>query len=198
MIVVEYKLTGIEALTRMQVVNAVKRALRRLGEYWHEAFAWKRFTPLAYSEYGFKTRKSWYDEKKKKWFGEALPLVFSGEAREQLLSESTKARIRVTRDSVSIPMPTKLNQYNPEGPKLPDEVRRVSRAELNILQENMVLWIEQELNNEVPAHLRNQGFLGGGTASVKMVRYRGPRNTTLPLNRPANSSANPVERRKAA
>lgn len=186
MIVVEYKLTGIETLTRMEVVNAVKRALRRLGEYWHEAFAWKRFTREGFFEYGFKLRKLSYDKKKRRHFGEALPLVFSGEAREQLLSESTKARIKVTRDTVRIPMPTKLNQYNPKGPNLPEEVRRISRSELNVLQENLVIWIEQELNREVPAHLRNKGFTGGTVKSLSLKTFRGKRN------------ANPVERRKAA
>jgi hypothetical protein len=64
MIVVEYKLTGIELLTRTQVNNAAKHALRRVGEYWHEAFAWKRFTPLGFTEYGFKRRTIKYMRRK--------------------------------------------------------------------------------------------------------------------------------------
>lgn len=186
MIVIEYKLTGIELLTRSQVINAVKRALRKMGEYWHEAFAWKRFTRAAYSEYGFKPRALKYEKRKKTKFGEALPLVFSGEARGQLLSESTKARIKVTRDTVRIPMPTKLNQYNPKGPNMPEEVRKVSRAELDVLQENLVIWIEDELNAEVPAHLRNRGFIGGKVKRLKLTGFR------------QRKSANPVERQKAA
>lgn len=186
MIVVEYKLTGIEVLTRMQVINAVKRALHKLGEYWHDAFAWKRFTRQAYTEYGFRPRKLRYDRRKKSKFGEALPIVFSGEAREKLLSEGTKGRIRTTRDTVRIPMPTKLNRYNPKGPNLPDEVRRVSRAELNILQDNLVFWIEEELNREVPQHLRNQGYTGGQVRSLKLSGFRPQR------------SADPVQQRHAA
>lgn len=187
MIVVEYKLTGIELLTRMQVVNAVKRGLRRMGEYWHEAFAWKRFTVAGGNEYGFKPRRLSYHNKKVKWFGEALPLVFSGETREQLLGESTKARIKVTRDTVRIPMPTRINQFvSPYGVKPAEEIRRVSRAELNVLQDNLVLWIEDELSREVPVHLRNKGFTGGRVKSLGLKTFRGKRN------------ANPVERRKAA
>lgn len=187
MIVVDYKLTGIELLTRMQVVNAVKRALRRMGEYWHEAFAWKRFTAEGGQEYGFKPRRYTYDNKKRKYFGEALPLVFRGDTRDELLSENTKARIRVTRDTVRIPMPTRINQFvSRYGIKPADEIKRVSRAELDVLQENLVVWIEGELNSEVPAHLRNQGFTGGSVKRLSIKTFRGKRN------------ANPVERRKAA
>lgn len=186
MIVVEYKLTGVEVLTRMQTVNAVKAALRRMGEYWHEAFAWKRFTPIAYAEYGFRRRSNRYEFKKRVKFGEALPLVYSGEAREELLSESTKSRIRVTRDTVRIPMPTKLNRYNPKGPVMPDEVRKVSRAELNLLQDNLVIDIEDELDKAVPVHLRNRGIVGGRVKRLRLTNFR------------PKPSADPVERRKAA
>lgn len=185
MIVVDYKLTGIELLTRSQVINAVKRALRSLGEYWHDAYAWKRFTPQGAVEYGFRPRSAKYNRRKLRKFGEALPLVFSGETRDELLSENTKARIRVTRDTVRIPMPTKLNRYNPAGPTLPEEVRRVSRAELNTLQAHLVTWIEDEINSEVPSHLRQRGFTGGQVVRAKLTNFRRP-------------SANPVERRKAA
>lgn len=186
MIVVDYKLTGTEVLSRMQVVNAAKRALQRLGEYWHDAYAWKRFTAAGAAEYGFRQRSAKYSRRKLRQFGEALPLVFSGEAREELLSERTKTSIRVTRDTVRIPMPTKLNRYNPAGPNLPEEVRKVSRAELNTLQENLVLWLENELNREVPSHLRARGFVGGQVVRAKLTNFR---------KRP---SGNPVERRKAA
>lgn len=186
MIVIDYKLTGIEVLTRMQVINAVKRALRKLGEYWCDAFAWKRFTVEGAREYGFKPRKIKYNRRKRGKFGVALPLVYSGEAREQLLGNSTKNRIRTTRDTVRIPMPTKLNRYNPKGPNLPEEVRRASRAELNVLQENLVIDIEDELEKEVPAHLRNRGFTGGRVKRLKLTGFR------------PKPSANPVERRQAA
>jgi hypothetical protein len=143
-IVLEYKLTGIELLTRMQVVNAMKAALRATGEYWHEAFAWKRFTPLGFTEYGFEPRSRKYNEAKLLHYGHTNPLVATGEGREEALSESTKSRIRVTRDSVTIPLPTKFNLYNPKGPNMADEVRAVSKQELSILEENLVINIERD------------------------------------------------------
>lgn len=184
MIVLEYKLTGIELLQRMQVVNAMKRALRRMGEYWHEAYAWKRFTPLGFTEYGFRPRSIKYTKAKLKHWGHANPLVASGEGRDEALSESTKARIRVTRDSVTIPLPRKFNLYNPKGPNMADEVRAVSSAELRQLEENLVIYIEDELDKEVPAHLRNRGEIGGRVKSLELKRFR--------------PSGNPVTRRAAA
>lgn len=187
MIVVEYKLTGLEVLTRTQVVNAVKRALKRLGEYWHDAFAWKRFTVPGAFEYGFAPRSLKYQQRKKHKFGEALPLVFSGDTREMLLSDNTKQRITSTRDKVTIPMPTNINQYKPKGGvDIGEEIRKVSRSELNTLQDNLVFLIEDELDKEVPANLRNRGFSGGRVQSLKLSNFR------------PKPSANPVERRAAA
>lgn len=187
MIVVEYRLTGIEVLTRTQVINAVKRALVRIGEYWHEAFAWKRFTVAGAQEYGFKPRKLSYNRKKARKFGEALPLFFSGETSQLLLSDDTRRRITSTRDKVTIPMPTNINQYKPNsGISIVDEIRKISRAELNILQDNLVVLINEELDKEVPANLRNRGFSGGHVQSLKLTNFR------------AKPNANPVERRAAA
>jgi hypothetical protein len=191
-IVIEYQLTGIEVLTRIQVVNALKAALRSLGEYWHEAFAWKRFTPLGYSEYGFRPRTLKYDRAKQRHLGHTNPLlgsgkrkgVFIGHGRDELLSESTKTRIRVTRDSVTIPMPRKFNQYNPKGPNMSEEVRTVSTGELRQLEENLVLYIEEELDRAVPVHLRNRGEIGGRVESLELKTFR-PFRTFSPAQRRA-------------
>ncbi len=168
MIVFEYKLTGIELLTRMQVVNAVKRALRKTGEYWHEAFLWKRFTPLAYQEYGFKLRKV----RKRHNARTKNPLVHTGEGMEEAMSETTVARIKVTRDSVTIPLPRKFNRYNPKGPNMSEEIRAVSRSEIRALEQNLVIDIEAELDKEVPAHMRNRGYIGGRVKSLSLKRFR--------------------------
>jgi hypothetical protein len=183
--VIEYKLTGIELLTRSQVINATKRALRSLGEYWHEAFAWKRFTELGYSEYGFRRRSAKYDFYKQRHRGHTNPLVLRGETREETLSESTKARIHTTRDTVTIPLPTKVNRYNPKGPNLPEEIRSVSRSEIAVLEENLVLFIEDELDREVPAHLRNRGEIGGRVERLRIRGVRGGQRIVNPLTRRA-------------
>jgi hypothetical protein len=190
-IVVEYKLTGIEVLTRTQVKSAMKRAMRQLGEYWHEAFAWKRFTPLGFSEYGFRARTSKYWDYKAHFRPAAagLPLVLTGKGREEALSESTKRRIKVTEHSVTIPLPTKFNLSHPHGPKMSDEVRAVSAAEIKLLEENLVLFIEDALDAEVPAYLRNRGEIGGRVESLKLREFRRPRSARSP---------NPLRRRLAA
>lgn len=184
-IVLSYKLTGIEVLTRSQVKNAIKRALRfYVGEYWFEAFLWKRFTLIGYSEYGFKPRSPKYNRAKLKHRGHNNPLVLKGEGMEEAMSEQTRARIKVTETSVTVPLPRKYNRYNPKGPNMSEEVRAVSQAELRILEGNLVMGIEDELDAEVPPHLRNQGYIGGRVKSLKLRQFR--------------PSGNPVVRRAAA
>lgn len=176
-IVVEYKLTGIELLTRSQVINAVKEALRRTGEYWFDAFLWKRFTPLGFTEYGFRSRSRKYESYKFKHRPAAagVPLVLTGEGRDQAQSESTRHRIRATRDKVTIPLPTKFNLYNPKGPRMVDEVRHVTAAELRQLEGVLVQAINDELDKQVPAHLRNRGEIGGRVESLRLSPLRGGR-----------------------
>lgn len=171
---IEYKLTGAEALTRMQVVNALKAALRRLGEYWFEAMLWKRFTPRGHTEYGFRVRTLKYSKAKLKYRGHNLPLVNSGQGKREAMNESTRARIRVTRDKVTIPLPRKFNRSNPKGPRMSEEIRAVSRAELQLLEENLVWYIDEELDAAVPPHLRNRGYIGGRASGVRFRKSGNP------------------------
>jgi hypothetical protein len=90
----------------------------------------------------------------------------------------------VSRDTVRIPLPTKVNRYNPKGPNLPEEIRKVSRRELDVLEEVLVIEIEDALDREVPPHLRARGHIGGRVKSASLKTLR--------------RSANPVERRAAA
>jgi hypothetical protein len=183
-IVISYKLTGIETLTRMQVVNAFKRALLALGAYWHDAMAWKRFTQLGYSEYGFARRSPRYDKAKVRHLRHNNPLVRTGEGRDEALHPSTVARIRVTRDSVTIPMPRKFNRYNPRGPNMAEEVRAVSRAEIQILEDRLVMFIDDELAREVKPEDQ------GANPRVQSLRLHGMRG--------GQRIVNPVARRSAA
>ncbi|MGD9632544.1 MAG: hypothetical protein AB7G28_22775 [Pirellulales bacterium] len=185
MIVVKYKLTGIEALSRSQVIDAVKAALRRLGALWHEAFAWKRFTKLGYTEYGFQSRSTKYDKYKLRHRGHTNPLMLTGEARDQLLSSSTVARIRVSRDTLRIPMPTKLNRYNPAGPNMADEVRAVSKDELRQLSDALVIFIEDELDKQVPPQARNRGEIGGRVRKLELRIFKPSRGVYAPAQRRA-------------
>lgn len=183
-LVFQYRLTGIESLTRMQCIDAVKRGLRQLGEYWCEAFLWKRFTPLAYTEYGFHRRSRKYDEAKKRFRGHTNPLVNSGEGRDEAMSPSTVARIRVTREKLTIPLPRKFNRSNPKGPKMSEEVRSVSRAEVKVLEENLVLYINDQLARVAQP---TEGTVGPRVGRLKISGIRGGQRIV-----------NPVVRRSAA
>lgn len=158
-IVLDYKLTGIETLTRSRVINAMKRALERLGNYWFDNFAAKRFTHEAFSEYGFAPRSRKYEAAKARFRPEAagLPLVLKGDLREQTLSEETRGKIETTRDKLIIRLPTKANLYNPKGPNMAEEIRAVSPGELKEMQDVLVAYIDEELDNEVAPGDRNKG-----------------------------------------
>jgi hypothetical protein len=168
-IVLEYKLTGIEALTRTQVIDAMKKALVRAGEFWHTSFAAKRFSPLGYSEYGFKPRKSRYERAKLRFFpGSAgIPLVLKGAWRDHVLSPSTVSRIRATRDTLRIP----LDAPHPTRPEQVDEVRSVTRDEIRQVKDAMVEFIEEELDAAVPPAERNRGVIGGRVKTLKLKNF---------------------------
>lgn len=168
-VVLKYKLTGIEALTRTQVINAMKRALLRVGQFWHDSFAAKRFTKLGFTEYGFKPRSPRFERNKLKfWPGSAgLPLVMKGEWRQSVLSPSTVARIRSTRDTLTIP----LNAPHATRPEQVEEIRTVTRNELNQMKEALVGFIQEELDAEVPAADRNKGVIGGRVKSLSFKNF---------------------------
>jgi hypothetical protein len=178
MVVLKYKLSGTEALTRTQVINAMKRALVRVGHFWHTNFAAKRFTKLGFTEYGFKPRSPRFERNKLRfWPGSAgLPLVMKGEWRDRVLGPTTVARIRATRDTLTIP----LNAPHATRPEQAEEIRTVTRNELSEMKEALVAYINEELDAEVPAADRNKGFTGG---RVKTLQFK---------------NFNPVVRRAAA
>lgn len=195
-IVLSYKLTGIETLTRSQMINAVKRALMRLGEYWFDNFAARRFTEEAYSEYGFRHRSRKYEAAKAKHRPAAagLPLVLTGEGREQTLSEETRGKIEATRDKLTIRLPTKFNRYNPKGPNMAEEIRAVSPGELKELQDVLVAYIDEELDNEVAPGDRNRGYSGG---HVKKLSLRLGPHRPGPVPYIATTNHKPGARRAA-
>lgn len=179
-LVFEYRLTGVESLTRMQCINAVKRALRSMAEYWHEAFLWKRFTEIGYSEYNFRWRSAKYDKAKERRRGHTNPLVNTGAGRDEAMSLATLARIRVTRDKVTIPLPRKFNLSNPRGPKMSEEVRAVSRAEVRALEENLVWNIDHELAAEAEP---SEGTVGPRVGRLKISGLRGGQRIVNPVVR---------------
>jgi hypothetical protein len=176
-VVLRYTLTGIEGLTRTQVINAVKRAFVRAGQFWHTSFAAKRFTPEAFSEYGFRPRWSKYEKRKARFYpGSAgLPLVLHGDWRERVLGGSSYSRIRATRDTITIP----LDAPHATQPEQADEIRRVTTDELRQVKEAMVEYIGEELDAEVPAGERNRGFIGGRVKSLSLKNFNPVARRTL-------------------
>jgi hypothetical protein len=168
-VVLKYKLTGTEALTRTQVINAMKRALVRVGHFWHEQFAEKRFTKLGFTEYGFKPRTPRFERNKLRfWPGSAgLPLVMKGEWRERVLGASTVSRIRATRDTLTIP----LAAPHATRPDQAAEIRTVTRSELGQMKEALVAFVNEELDAEVPAADRNKGILGGRVKTLSFKNF---------------------------
>lgn len=178
-LVFDYRLTGIESLTRMQCVNAVKDALRRVGEYWCDAFLWKRFTEIGYTEYNFRWRSRKYDKAKERHRGHTNPLVNTGEGRDEALATAAQ-RVRVTRDKLTIPLPRKFNRNNPRGPKISEEVRAVSRAEVKVLEENLVFYINDELAQLAPP---TEGTVGPRVGRLKISGLRGGQRIVNPVVR---------------
>lgn len=183
-IVMDYVLTDTESLTRLQVINAMKRALVMSGQFWFDSYAHKRFTPDGAREYNFR-RRSWkYSQLKQKHFGHQLPLVLTGEGRRLTLSDATRSKIKASRDKITIRLPQKFNLHNPKGPNMPKELRAVSNRELRAMEEFMVFAIEAQLDAAVPAMQRNRGYIGGRVGKLGLTPHRsGTLRMTTPVAR---------------
>lgn len=171
-IVMSYELTDTEALTRSQVINALKRAFVMGGQFWFDSYAHKRFTESGAREYNFRRRSFRYSQLKKKHFGHELPLVLTGEGRALTLSDATRQKIKASRDKITIRLPQKFNLHNPKGPNMPKELRAVSRNELRAMEEFLVVAIESELDGAVPRGKRNRGYIGGRVGRINLAPHR--------------------------
>lgn len=163
-IVVDVKLTGYANLPQSRINAALKAAMRTLGIYWQSNILPEKWGPHAQAKYQLAGRSRKYQAQKRKKFGHTRPLEFSGEGRRLALSADTQARVRSTRDRVTIPLPAKFN-WRPRGGhiKLGDELRRVTNAELRDMTQMLVGQIELELE-----------LAGGESGSVraKLSRFR--------------------------
>lgn len=133
-------------LSQRRFNNLKKRAWTATGKYWFEHFRPKHFTKAGAVEYGYKKRKGedygttgksfWrsYTGRKQKKFGHTLPLVYSGELRDN----STIASIHATYKGVRVALPwaQKANfRYAGSDINMAQELTRVSPAEERILAE---------------------------------------------------------------
>lgn len=158
MFVVDLQLTGASKLKDSVVNEIIRESLRDVGEYWHEHMLPKHFTKAGAREYGYTPRrgepgsgrafKGSYTAHKLKKKGHALPLVYSGETRQRLLStKSIEARTvrRGARAHVTIRLNAPQLNQNSSKVKKHEEIRKVSHGELNTLANYLVSRIEMRL-----------------------------------------------------
>ena len=134
------------ALRKLKEIN--KTAALVVGNYWHDHFRAKHFTPAGAREYGYQPRNVGYMIKKAKKWGHRNPLEWSGESKSQsrvkdIRATSTSARARVR---VVMHMP-KLN-FIPRGGSINmnDDMTRVSQAEVAKLAEVAADSIDAQLS----------------------------------------------------
>lgn len=119
------KKNNLGGITRTDINNIIKEVYGDLAELWHREFRPKHFTHGAYTEYGYKARKTGYNKRKK----EKLPLVFSGTSREL----SSTYRVVVTRNGSRVVMPlVKALNFKPPNSSINmrDEFTRTSNREI--------------------------------------------------------------------
>lgn len=113
-------------ITKTDINKIVTEVYAELAEMWHREFRPKHFTHGAYTEYGYKARKTRYNKRKK----ENLPLVFSGTSREL----SKTYRVVATRNGSRVVMPlVKAFNFKPPNSSINmrDEFTRTSQREID-------------------------------------------------------------------
>jgi len=110
----------------------MKEAWGKTGRFWHRQMREKHFAEGAKIEYGYLRRSPRYEERKRKKFGHARPLEFTGESR-------ALTRIRVvtsTSKGVKVRMNAArgLRRRNPKSQiNMVDELTRISARERPVL-----------------------------------------------------------------
>lgn len=161
MIRITVRLRGAELLTQKKINDAMKRAMYSLGVRWKTLFLPKHFTKGGAKEYGYKPRKGEAGSSRKfkgsyTWrklvkFKHTLPLVYTGEMRQEALFGSRKIRVTSTskESTVYISMPMKANFKNPKSEVHPiQELRKVSEGELAQMEVWLTEYVEAELKKE--------------------------------------------------
>lgn len=99
------------------------------GRFWHEEILQKHFTYQAVHEYQYAPRSASHVKAKRRKYGHNLPLVFSGESKEMLESQS---EVRSTQNGVSVVMraPKHFFTYRKDY-KAPDKVEEVKTFSRN-------------------------------------------------------------------
>lgn len=137
--------TGLAALSKSQVKEAVKTQLFAAGEYWHKHFRKRHFQAGAFQRYRYTPRTERYQWRKmKKGLGNN-PLVFTGVSRT--LSEGKT--VKATSEKVDVVMPTRaFNWKNPHSQiNMLDEFTQISADEHNEIDQLMESGLRRYLTN---------------------------------------------------
>ncbi|MEM8866449.1 MAG: hypothetical protein AAGF31_12965 [Planctomycetota bacterium] len=138
----EFRLSGVEALSRSEVNAILKEAWYLTGRRWRQQFLplkWARgakqrynYTPRAGERRGGYPAPKSYTGRKLAFLGHTRALEFSGETRREAL---TRENISATRDKVVVRLPRKFNLRRPGSPvRMNEEIRRVRPEELASLR----------------------------------------------------------------
>lgn len=145
---IQIKLTysGMPAQTVREMQRHVQDAWHDVGVYWHDRFRPRHFTAAAWTLYDYTPRSKKYWWRKLKKTGQALPLVFTGEAR----SMSKSATITATPHGVRIAMPVQKLNFKPKTkgkkpPNMADELTQINSQEFDTLKGVLVKSIRREL-----------------------------------------------------
>lgn len=161
MFLVDFKISGLGAIGKREVNDIVRIAMRQLGEFWVEYMLPKHFSKAGAREYGYTPRKGEpgsgkafkgsYTYRKLKKFDHALPLVYTGEARKEIMQGArVTATVAGDRATTRIALNSrKLNWRHPASKvRMNEEIKAVSAKEIPTLQRVLVSYIEAGLSGK--------------------------------------------------
>lgn len=167
--------TGIEKLGIRKLNGIIRESLRDVGDYWHDNMLRKHFTKAGAREYQYTPRqgepgsgrafKGSYVSRKIKTQGHSLPLVWSGETRDQLLrTKSIEARCSQRGERAYVIVRLNAPQLNRNNSKIKkhEEIRRVSQPELRELEGVLVRQLDSRLTQAGQANAAGLASITAG------------------------------------
>lgn len=159
MLLVHFKINGVAKIGKRQINDIVRDALAELGHYWVDNMLPKHFSKAGARDYEYTPRKGEpgserafkgsYTARKLRQKKHTLPLVWSGEARTEIMQGArVNATVAGDRATVRIALNSrKLNWRHPNSKvRMNDEIKKVSAAEIPVLQQQLVSLIEAGLS----------------------------------------------------
>lgn len=144
MVKISVTVDGPPLIKRSDANKMLKREYQNRGKTWWTKFRLPHFSPIAYSRYGYKKRSAKYNKHKKRKFGHADPLVFSGTSKKL----SSNKRIVATRKGVRIVMGIRVFNFRSKLLSKIDkktEMTTVSKFEQRALDKQNSKGLEQRI-----------------------------------------------------